>query len=199
MNDHTAKTTAEWPGIEEAAGLLNFRIGAWHDFGYVTPPTPDCQGIPPLGERSAEAIKAGHGAIKVIDEIVRDLYGLREQLVGELRADEDIRAVRVDAMLAEGRARREAEAASAGPRCGSPATCSEFGHEHPHIDDAVQASGLPEPEDDRSGTKFGDYLDEPEPEPVRRPHQSMDDRKRDPGGCFGPPQATAEAELEAGQ
>ena len=142
-----AKTTAEWPGIEEAVGLLNFRIGAWHDFGYVTPPTPGCKTIPPLGERSAEAIKAGHGAVEVIDEIVRGLYRLREQLVSELRADEDIRAGRVEAMLAEYRARREAEAAPAGaaaaPPCGSPATRAEFGHEHPHIDDAlsVPASG----------------------------------------------------------
>ena len=93
MNDPTAKTTAEWPGIEEAAGHLNFRIAAWHDFGYVTPPTPDSKTIPPLGERSAEAINPGHGAIEAIDEIVSDLYRLREQLIGELRADEDIRAV----------------------------------------------------------------------------------------------------------
>jgi hypothetical protein len=157
MNDPTAKTTAEWPGIEETAGLLNFRIAAWHDFGYTTPPTPDCKTIPPLGERSAEAVKAGHGAIEVIDEIVRDLYRLREQLVGELRADEDIRAVRVDAMLADYRARREAEAAPAGTaaakRCGSPATCAEFGHEHPHIDDAVSvpASGPPAEADMEAG------------------------------------------------
>jgi hypothetical protein len=24
-----------------------------------------------------------------------------------------------------------------GPRCGSPATCAEFDHEHPHIDDVL--------------------------------------------------------------
>jgi hypothetical protein len=30
-----------------------------------------------------------------------------------------------------------ATASPAAPRCGSPATCAEFGHEHPHIDDAV--------------------------------------------------------------
>jgi hypothetical protein len=95
--------TATWPGIVEAAELLNFRIGEWHDFGYANPPAPNCKPIPPLGERSAEAIKGGHGAIKVIDEIVRDLYRLREQLVTELRTDEDVRAARVDAMLAEGR------------------------------------------------------------------------------------------------
>jgi hypothetical protein len=108
MNDPAARTTAEWPGIEEGAGLLNFRIAAWRDFGYTTPPTLDCKTIPPLGEPSAEAIKAGHGAIEVIDEIVRELYQVQDQLVGELRSEEDIRAVRVDAMLAETRARREA-------------------------------------------------------------------------------------------
>ncbi len=107
MNDPTAKTTADWPGIAEAAGLLYFRIGEWHDFGYVTPPAPHCKTIPPLGERSAEAIKGGHGAIEVIDEIVRDLYRLREQLIGELRADEDIRAVRAAAVLSDGRAQPE--------------------------------------------------------------------------------------------
>lgn len=121
MNDPTAKTTAEWPGIEEAAGLLNFRIGEWHDFGYANPPTPTCKTIPPPGERSAEAIKGGHAATEVIDEIVRDLYQVREQLIIELRTDEDIRAVRVDAMLAEHRAPREAEATPTGvtaaPRC----------------------------------------------------------------------------------
>lgn len=116
MNDSTAKTTADWLGIEDAAGLLNFRIGSWHDFGYANPPAPSCKTIPPLGERSAETIKAGHGAIEVIDEIVRDLHGLREQLVGELRSDEDIRAVRVDAMLAEARAKREAEQADRAPQ-----------------------------------------------------------------------------------
>jgi hypothetical protein len=27
-------------GIEELAGLINFRVGAWRDFGYETPPAP---------------------------------------------------------------------------------------------------------------------------------------------------------------
>jgi hypothetical protein len=100
--------TAEWGGIDDAAGLLNLRIAEWHDFGYADPPAPHCKTIPPLGERSAEAIKAGHGAIEVIDEIVRELHSLRDRLITELRTDEDIRAVRDDAMLAEARARQEA-------------------------------------------------------------------------------------------
>jgi hypothetical protein len=89
-------------GIEELAGLINFRVGAWHDFGYEVPPTPDCKPIPPLGERSAQAIKAGHEAIEAIDELTRQLYALRSQLIGELRQDEDVRTARVDALLERG-------------------------------------------------------------------------------------------------
>ena len=100
--------TAGWGGISEQADLLNFRIGAWHDFGYATPPAPDCKTIPPLGERSAEAIKAGHGAVEVIDEIIRELHVLRGQLAGELRANEDALMIRSGELLAESRARREA-------------------------------------------------------------------------------------------
>jgi len=94
-------------GITELADLINFQVGAWHDFGYEVPPAPECKPVPPLGDRSAEAIKAGHEAIETIDELTRQLYALREQLVGELRQDEDVRAVRVDAMLARPRQERQ--------------------------------------------------------------------------------------------
>ena len=94
-------------GIEELAGLIYFRVGAWRDFGYEMPPTPECKPIPPLGERSAEAIKAGHETIEAIDELTRQLYALRSQLVGELRQDEDVRAARVDALLERGRQLRQ--------------------------------------------------------------------------------------------
>jgi hypothetical protein len=87
-------------GLAELAELISFRVGAWHDFGYETPPAPHCKPVPPLGERSAEAIKAGHAAIEAIDELTRQLWALRSQLVDELRADDDARAVRVDALLA---------------------------------------------------------------------------------------------------
>ena len=79
-------------GIEELAGLINFRIGAWQDFGYAEPPAPDCATIPPLGERSAQAIKAGHEAVKDIDQLVARLHQVRARLVSELRQDEDIRS-----------------------------------------------------------------------------------------------------------
>jgi hypothetical protein len=94
-------------GLEELPGLINFRVGAWHDFGYEMPPTPECKPIPPLGERSAEAIKGGHEAIEAIDELIRQLHALRSQLVGELRQDEDVRAARADAMLARLRQERQ--------------------------------------------------------------------------------------------
>jgi hypothetical protein len=79
-------------GLEELAGLISFRVGAWHDFGYEDPPSPDCKPVPPLGERSAEAIRNGHQAVRDIDELIRQLHGLRGQLVSELRQDEDLRA-----------------------------------------------------------------------------------------------------------
>jgi hypothetical protein len=86
-------------GLEELAGLIRFRVGAWQDFGYAEPPTPDCATIPPLGERSARAIEAGHAAVKDIDQLIAQLHQVRAQLLGELRQDEDIRAARVDAIL----------------------------------------------------------------------------------------------------
>jgi hypothetical protein len=100
-------TRARW--VSGLPWLINFFVGAWHDFGYEVPPAPECKPVPPLGERSAEAIRAGHEAVGVIDELVRQLYALRSQLVGELRQDEDVRAARVDPMLA-----RDAE--QGGPR-----------------------------------------------------------------------------------
>jgi len=94
-------------GIEELAGSISFYVGAWHDFGYEDPPAPNCKSIPPLGERSAKAIKGGHDAVAEIDKLLQQLYALREQLIGEIRADEDARNIRVDAMLAEAKARRQ--------------------------------------------------------------------------------------------
>jgi len=83
-------------GLEELAGLINFRVGAWQDFGYAEPPTPECATIPPLGERSAKAIEAGHEAIKDIDQLIARLHQVRAQLVSELRQDEDVRTARID-------------------------------------------------------------------------------------------------------
>ncbi len=82
-------------GLEELAGLINFRVGAWQDFGYAEPPTPECATIPPLGEHSAKAIEARHEAIKNIDQLIARLDQVRAQLVSELRQDEDVRTARI--------------------------------------------------------------------------------------------------------
>lgn len=95
-------TNTDTGDLEEMAGTVRFHIGAWQDFGYENPPTPDSATIPPLGQRSADAITAGHEAVKDIDQLIARLHQVRAQLVSELRQDEDIRAARVDAMLAEG-------------------------------------------------------------------------------------------------
>ena len=81
-------------GLEEMAGLVSFRVGAWQDFGYAEPPAPGSAAIPPLGERSARAIEAGHEAVRDIDQLIARLHQVRAQLVSELRQDEDIRTGR---------------------------------------------------------------------------------------------------------
>jgi hypothetical protein len=83
--------TGDLAELSELVDLISLHVGAWEEFGYENPPTPDCATIPPLGERSAEAIKAGHEAVKEIDRLIARLYRVREQLIGELRQDEDIR------------------------------------------------------------------------------------------------------------
>lgn len=98
-------------GLEEQAGYINFLAGAWQDFGYENPPAPGCKPVPPLGERSAEAVKSGYQALGEIDELVRRLYALRGQLVNELRQDADLCGARIDAMLAA-RAAARAETVS---------------------------------------------------------------------------------------
>jgi hypothetical protein len=92
--------------ISDAAGLLSWRIGVWNHLGYAAP-EPGQTAIPPLGERSADAITGAHGAIEVIDEMTRDLHALRSQLVSELRANEDALMAWSDAKLAAGRAGRD--------------------------------------------------------------------------------------------
>jgi hypothetical protein len=94
--------TGEWIGVAEPADALNWYIGVWNELGYANPPTPECKAIPPLGERSAEAIKGAHEAVRVIDEIIRDLHAVRNQLIDEVRTNEDLLNQRVDAMLAKG-------------------------------------------------------------------------------------------------
>ena len=77
--------------LGELAALIHFHVGAWQDFGYENPPAPECVPIPPLGERSASAIKAGHDAVKEIDQLIARLQQVRAELVSELRRDNDTR------------------------------------------------------------------------------------------------------------
>jgi hypothetical protein len=86
--------TGDWhPGpLEDQVGLLAIRIGAWNHMKYP-------EEVPAAGQHDAEAIKAGHGAVDVIDEIIRDLHALRSHLIGELRADEDAHMARSAELL----------------------------------------------------------------------------------------------------
>ena len=80
---------------------MNFHIGGFEDFGYAEPPAPECAVIPPLGQRSAKAIEAGHEAVRDIDRLIARLHEVRALLVSELRQDEDIRAARIDERLGQ--------------------------------------------------------------------------------------------------
>jgi hypothetical protein len=82
-------------------------VGIWNDTGYPEPlPFEGAHPIPPLSQCSAGNIKAAHGAIEAIEELIRDLHAVRAQLVTEIRAGQDEGAVRVDKALAESRARQ---------------------------------------------------------------------------------------------
>jgi hypothetical protein len=96
--------TGDWSatGLEDLAALIAERVSAWN---HTAPP----ESVPAAGDHDADAITAGHGAVKAIDAMLRELHVLRSRLITELRQDEAARAKRVDAMLAEARARRESE------------------------------------------------------------------------------------------
>jgi hypothetical protein len=104
--------TGERPGgLEDQARLITWHVGAWNDLGYPQPlPLQGAHPIPPPGQRSAGNIKAGHGVIEAIGELIRDLHALRAQIVTEIRADQDARTI------------RQCHA------CPAPASCSESGH-----------------------------------------------------------------------
>jgi hypothetical protein len=69
----------------------------------------------------------GHEAIYFIDELLRELHRVRAGLVGEIRADEDERAVRVNRLLAQCRAERERCAAARREACGPTAEACPAG------------------------------------------------------------------------
>ena len=71
--------------MAESAELMALHIGQWQHLEYP-------ENVPPLGQRNADAIVAGHAAICTIDRMIRSLCELRVQLTAELQEDEDIRA-----------------------------------------------------------------------------------------------------------
>jgi hypothetical protein len=130
--------TGDWhPGpLEDQVGLLGVRVGMWNHMAYP-------EKVPAAGEHDAEAIKAGHGAITVIDEIIRGLHELRGHLVTELRADEDERAKRVDAMVAGARcAKCRAEPCKPGSPFGQ--RCLDMCHEALEFDHCCMICATPE-------------------------------------------------------
>lgn len=100
MANDTTSTATVITGAEDLAGAvetIHLHIGGWQEFGYPPPAAPGSAVIPPLGQRSAEAIHAGHQAVKDIDQLMAQLYMIRGQLVSQLRKDSDIRDAAWDA------------------------------------------------------------------------------------------------------
>ena len=58
------------------------------------------------GPNGTARVRAGHDALTAIDATLRALHDAREQLVGEIHADNIDRAARVDELLARVRAER---------------------------------------------------------------------------------------------
>ncbi len=86
--------------LEDLVHMVCFHVGAWEEFGYRGPVTPGCKTIPELGNRSADAVKGGHEAIRDVDALLARLHEVRAELVTQLRQDSDIRGARAAAMLA---------------------------------------------------------------------------------------------------
>lgn len=78
-------------GLSEQVDLINVYIAGWHDYGYDVPPSPTCNQIPPLGQRSKHAIVSCDKAMKVIQETISQLMALQIQLGLEMRLDAEAR------------------------------------------------------------------------------------------------------------
>ena len=76
------------------------------------------------GKPDAHARRCAGDAVAAIDGALRELYGIRAQLVGEIRASDDAAAARADAVLAEGRQGRR-EVAGDFPLAGSEAESAQ--------------------------------------------------------------------------
>lgn len=88
--------TAAWcPGpLEDQAGLLGVSLAQWAT-------RDDAKAQP-------EIRRAANTAMDAIDGMLAELHQVRQQLVTEIRLSDNATAARVDALLAEYRARQEA-------------------------------------------------------------------------------------------
>lgn len=77
--------------VADGIGQLNHHIGVWENFGYHNPPSPDATKVRPLGQRTASAIAGAHAAIGDVDSLIANLTTIKDQLVAEIRQDEDWR------------------------------------------------------------------------------------------------------------
>jgi len=71
--------------LEDPMGVLSIALGQWED-------RDDSKAQP-------EVRRAANTAMDAIDSMLRDLHAMRSRLVGEIRASDDARDARVDAML----------------------------------------------------------------------------------------------------
>jgi hypothetical protein len=76
--------------LQAQMSALSQALGTWTQQGTTEGP-------------SASQIRAGHQGVAAIDDMIAVLHDVRQQLVTELRADEDERARRVDQMISEAR------------------------------------------------------------------------------------------------
>ena len=54
-----------------------------------------------------EVTRAGHAAVDAIDALTRELFQIRQRLVGEIRVSQDAGAARADALVARLRQERQ--------------------------------------------------------------------------------------------
>ena len=81
--------------LDDELGLMNVHLAVWM--------------ARDDSKADVSVVRAGNQVLDSIDVMLRQLHELRARMVAERREDEDIRAARVDAMLATWQAERIAE------------------------------------------------------------------------------------------
>jgi hypothetical protein len=80
--------------LEDPVGVLSVALGVWEDRDDSIP--------------QPEVRQAASTAVDTIDALTRELFNLRQRLIGEIRRSDDESMLRTEALLAGIRARREA-------------------------------------------------------------------------------------------